>query len=706
MATRRVNLLGAREAVPILDRESTANDTAANSLEDLLTLPARFSRITRFALVTLLDGTTVLLSLLFVMALADGAVTAVFADRPKLIWLFTLITVTGFSLIGLNWRSWRCISFQDCVALYGALACSLATAWTAWMIVVQPPRTEWLAVAVFATAHAHIVVLAMFGMRALRRAAGDFARNRLHGVDASSRQNVLLLGTLEWIKSMAEIVKSDRNCRVRVVGALTFDRRTTGLQVAGVPILGSPIDLPKVTSVLAKRDCRPASIIVADEEMQQSAFSQLLALAGQCDLAVTRGQHPQLGEAGPLAISLSDLLDRPEIMLQRDLVERLTRRRRILVTGAGGTIGSELVRQLAAFGPAELILLDHCEFNLYSIDMHVRDNFPDILCHGELGCVRDRASVRRVFERHQPDLVFHAAALKHVPMVEGNPCAGVRTNVLGTRNVADAVCEFGALAMIQISTDKAVNPVGLMGATKRLGELYCQSLDLIGQCDEDSPRFMTVRFGNVLGSSGSLVPLFQRQLADRKPLTVTHPDMERYFMTLGEAVQLILQGSARALETKVHRGTIFVLDMGDPIKIVDIARRMILLAGLRPDKDIPIKFVGLRPGERLVEELFDSSEVRLRSSIPGIIEAKPCPVPLERLIAGFSALERLSETGDEEAIRSKVHELVQASAQSRWADRLREFGAEEEDLSSASPKLAALGGISRTPQLPWPPVRH
>ena len=706
MATRRVNLLDAREALLVRDRESTANGTAANSLEDLLTLPARFSRSSRFALVTLLDGTMVLLSLLFVMTLADGAVTAAFADRRGLIWLFALITVTGFSLIGLNWRSWRCISFQDCVALYGALTCRLTTAWIAWLFIVRPPQAEWLAVAVFATAHAHILVLAMFGMRALRRVAGDFARKRLQGVDASPKQNVLLLGTIEWIKSVAEIVKSDRKCRVRVVGALTLDRGTTGLQVAGIPILGSPTDLPKVTATLAKRDCQPASIIVADEEMQQSAFAQLLKLAGQCDLAVTRGQHPHLGEARPLAISLSDLLDRPEIRLQRDLVERLIRRRRIMVTGAGGTIGSELVRQLAAFGPAELILFDHCEFNLYSIDMHVRDNFPDVLCHGELGCVRDRSSVRRVFERHQPDLVFHAAALKHVPMVEGNPGAGVRTNVLGTRNVADAVCEFGALAMIQISTDKAVNPVGLMGATKRLGELYCQSLDLIGQCDEDSPRFMTVRFGNVLGSSGSLIPLFQRQLADRKPLTVTHPDMERYFMTLGEAVQLILQGSARALETKVHRGTIFVLDMGDPIKIVDIARRMILLAGLRPDKDIPITFIGLRPGEKLVEELFDSSEVRFRSSIPGIIEAKPCPVPLERLIAGFSALERLVETGDEEAICSKVHELVQASARSHWAERLRELGAEEEFYSSAPPKLAALGEVGQAPQLPWPPVRH
>ncbi|WP_205479970.1 polysaccharide biosynthesis protein [Sphingomonas arenae] len=649
-----------------------------SNLDETLMTPARVAPSARFVVVTLLDGAAALVTLLFAMALIRGPVAHVFAEQEGAIALFTVATIIGLGVIGLNWRSWRCISFQDCLALSAALGMSLASAWAACLLLYPQLRSNWLGLLLFVGTHANLLLLAMLGMRALRRSIADYARIRAPDLLSLPRQNILLLGSLEWIKSMGELVKSDRNCRVRVVAALTSDRRAIGLQVAGIPVLGAPLDLPAVASALSRRGTRPASIIVEDEDLDQPVFTQLLALAGQCDIAVTRGQHPHRRERS-LGAALSNLLERPEVTLQRDMVERLIRRRRVLVTGAGGTIGSELIRQLATFGPSELILLDHCEYNLYAIDLHVREHCPDILCHGELCCVRDRAAVRRVFERHQPDIVFHAAALKHVPMVEVNPQAGVHTNVLGTRNVADAVCEFGALAMIQISTDKAVNPVGLMGATKRLGELYCQALDLIGQCDPHSPRFMTVRFGNVLGSSGSLIPLFEQQLAAGKPLTVTHPDMERYFMTVGEAVQLILQSCARALETRVHRGTIFVLDMGDPIKIVDIARRMIRLAGLRPEQDVPIKYIGLRPGEKLFEELFDTSETRLRSTIPGVIEAKPAPVPLERLVAGFETLERMIAEGQDESIRDLVHHLIRAPGHPLWAATLQEIEAEDEE---------------------------
>jgi O-antigen biosynthesis protein WbqV len=226
--------------------------------------------------------------------------------------------------------------------------------------------------------------------------------------------------------------------------------------------------------------------------------------------------------------------------------------------------------------------------------------------------------------------------------------------VLGTRNVADAARRYNVRAMVQVSTDKAVNPVGIMGATKRLGELYCQALDLAGQNRPDAPRFMTVRFGNVLGSSGSLIPLFQRQLSHRKPLTVTHPEIERFFMTVHEAVQLILQSTARALEGGVRRGRIFVLDMGEPIKIIDIARRMIRLAGLEPEKDVKINIVGLRPGEKLYEELFDEKEERLPSVLPGIFEAEPSPVSLEQLDSLFDLLATASGEGDAAAVRSII----------------------------------------------------
>jgi O-antigen biosynthesis protein WbqV len=309
--------------------------------------------------------------------------------------------------------------------------------------------------------------------------------------------------------------------------------------------------------------------------------------------------------------------------------------------------------------------------------------------------------LRRVFERRRPEIVFHAAALKHVPMVEANPCAGVHTNVIGTRNVADLVCEFESIAMIQVSTDKAVNPVGLMGATKRLGELYCQALDLIGGCDPDSPRFLTVRFGNVLGSSGSLIPLFHRQIAAGKPVTVTHPDIERFFMTIEEAVLLILQSSAQALESDADRGMIFVLDMGEPVKIVEIAKRVIRMAGLRPGTDVPIQFIGLRPGEKLYEELFDTSESKIESSIPGIFEAMPSPIPLELLVEGFHQLECLIAKGDAEELTRLTHEMVLASASSRWADILRRLAADESGGNANIGQPATLfPGASSIPVVP------
>jgi O-antigen biosynthesis protein WbqV len=243
-------------------------------------------------------------------------------------------------------------------------------------------------------------------------------------------------------------------------------------------------------------------------------------------------------------------------------------------------------------------------------------------------------------------------------MVELNPGEGVLTNAIGTCNIADAAFRSNVLAMVQVSTDKVVNPTSVMGATKRLAELYCQALDLKGCDSSQAPRFMTVRFGNVLGSSGSLVPLFERQLKKGGPLTVTHPEIKRYFMTVREAVELILQASAHGLATKEDIGQIFVLDMGDPIKIIDIARRIIRLAGKEPDRDVKIEIIGLRPGEKLFEELFDASETRLAASMPGILRAAPRPVPLERLQDVCSSLAAAAAEGDVHRLRELLADVL------------------------------------------------
>jgi FlaA1/EpsC-like NDP-sugar epimerase len=302
----------------------------------------------------------------------------------------------------------------------------------------------------------------------------------------------------------------------------------------------------------------------------------------------------------------------------------------VVVTGAGGTIGSELARQVAAFGPSMLVLIDNGEYALWQIDMELGETHPHVAREASIADIRDETRIRSVFETVRPELVFHAAALKHVPMVEANPLEGLATNAVGTRHVADAARAVGALAMVLISTDKAVNPTSVMGASKRLAEMYCQALDVSARAARnpaDTMRCITVRFGNVLGSTGSVVPLFQRQLARGGPLTVTHPDMQRYFMTVREAVGLVLQASVLGVGDVdlpfVHDGGIFVLDMGAPVKIVDLARQMIRLAGLRPDRDVEIRFTGLRPGEKLYEELFHGKEPPVPTGYAGLLMATP-----------------------------------------------------------------------------------
>ena len=477
---------------------------------------------------------------------------------------------------------------------------------------------------------------------------------------------MLLIGHANWAESLIKLMRPQSRSGIAVVGILLPEADGPITKIRGVPVLGFPEHLPSATVALEQRGRRPDRIIMCDDAVNLSArdIAAITGRASDLGIEVSRVDDDwgHLLDRAPKSdldkLSTADLLGRSEFELRESAVSQQIANECILVTGAGGTIGSELVRQLAGFKPSHLVLLDHSEFNLYSIEKQVREAFPEQSVAIALCNIRNAAEVRRVFEKHTPAIVFHAAALKHVPIVETNPCAGVHTNILGTKFVADAVCEFGARAMIQISTDKAVNPVGTMGATKRVGELYAQSLDLCGVDDPEAPRFMTVRFGNVLGSSGSVVPLFKSQLLAGRPLTVTHPDIERYFMTVREAVQLILESSSRALQDNTPRGRIMVLDMGEPVKIVDLAKRMIRIHGLEPDVDASISFTGLRPGEKLFEELFDTCEVQEESEIPGIFEAQSHPIPLPLITRAIEQLTIEVANGNDANARRITHHLT------------------------------------------------
>ncbi|MFT4680494.1 MAG: FlaA1/EpsC-like NDP-sugar epimerase [Flavobacteriales bacterium] len=311
-------------------------------------------------------------------------------------------------------------------------------------------------------------------------------------------------------------------------------------------------------------------------------------------------------------VRIEDLLERSTIKLNRDNIAQTVKDRVVLVSGAAGSIGSELVRQICGYGPMKILLVDQAESPLYDLEIELKKRFSNVDIEPIIVNIRNATRTRKIFELFKVDVVFHAAAYKHVPMMEHNPAEAVLTNVQGTRNLADLSHEFKVNRFVMVSTDKAVNPTNVMGASKRAAETYCQSLDA-----KSETRFVTTRFGNVLGSNGSVIPLFRRQIEQGGPLTVTHQEVTRYFMTIPEAAQLVLEAGAMG-----NGGEIYIFDMGKPVKIIDLARKMIRLHGLEPDKDIAIKITGLRPGEKLYEELLNNQENTLPTHNPQIMVAK------------------------------------------------------------------------------------
>ena len=470
---------------------------------------------------------------------------------------------------------------------------------------------------------------------------------------------VLLVGAGDEAEAFIRDLHRQPGAAYRVVGILDEKGRRVGQHIRNVPVLGKPEDLTSVMRRLALRAERPQRMIVTRHGLDPAFMRSLLDLAETHGMSMARlprltELHSGIGDAIEVKpVAVEDLLGRPQAVLDRPAMEELVKGSRVLITGAGGTIGSELVRQIAALAPSRLDLVDNSEFNLYSIDLEIgeKTDGPEHVPH--LADVRDETAMRSVFADARPELVFHAAALKHVPIVETHVAEGVLTNVGGSRIVADLCRETGARKMVLISTDKAVNPTSAMGATKRVAESYCQALDRArgeGDC-----QFITVRFGNVLGSTGSVVPLFERQLASGGPLTVTHRDITRYFMTTREAVELVLQASTLGAG---EPGGIFVLDMGEPVRIVDLAEQMIRLAGKRPYEDVEIEFVGLRSGEKLYEELFHDSESLAPTDNASIQLATPRVADREVLEHAIDELWQAARDGNNAACRDQLGQLV------------------------------------------------
>jgi len=530
---------------------------------------------------------------------------------PETVWenfhellIFVLIVkvlVFGYFRLYAGW--WQYVSIQDLVETFkashistaiilgGVYVCKALRSYGAITAAVEVPDTvliiDWAA-----------TIALVGGLRFLVRIIREGSRP----VSPAGLTRVLIIGAGNAGEGILRELYRLPVEKYHVVGFIDDDPRKRGIRIHGVPVFGDVSELAEV----AQRQNAEEVIIALPQPTREQLRSVVDVCKGQrltfrivpgvADLIDGRADIARLRE-----VDINDLLGRDPVQLDTENIGRFLADKVGLVTGAGGSIGSEICRQAVAFRPKRLALLEQAENNLFHIDRELRTAHPDLDVVPIIADVCDRQRIEDVFTRYKPDVVFHAAAHKHVPMMELNPGEAIKNNIFGSKNVTDMALKSGADAFVLISTDKAVNPTSVMGCTKRITEMYCQSLS--GGKDDGRTKFIIVRFGNVLGSAGSVVPIFREQIARGGPVTVTHPEMRRYFMTIPEATQLVIQAGAMG-----KGGQIMLLDMGTPVKIVDLARDMITLSGFRPDVDIEIEFLGVRPGEKLFEELRTGSE--------------------------------------------------------------------------------------------------
>jgi FlaA1/EpsC-like NDP-sugar epimerase len=490
-----------------------------------------------------------------------------------------------------------------------------------------------------------------------------YTRARYHARTDEDAAPALLIGRAADAEILLRAIESGAVKRLWSVGVLSPSPADRGQMIRNIPVLGGIDDLDDVIEDFAKRNKPIARVVMAPSAFEPSARPEsVLMRARRHGLIVSRLPSLESGDAPRLtAVAVEDLLLRPSEKIDYARLEALVKNKSVIVTGGGGSIGSEICDRVATFGAARLLVIENSEPALYAVVESLTAQNTKAAIEGRIADIRDRDRIHRLMSEFKPDIVFHAAALKHVPILERDWSEGVKTNIFGSVNVADAALAAGAEAMVMISTDKAIEPVSMLGLTKRFAEMYCQALDhdLATRSDGKSRmRLISVRFGNVLASNGSVVPKFKAQIEAGGPVTVTHPDMVRYFMTIREACDLVLTAATHALTPVRPDVSVYVLNMGQPVKIVDLAERMIRLSGLEPGHDIEIVFSGMRPGERLNEILFASEEPTIEIGVAGVMAAKPNEPPMQALRQWIEALERAIANDDRATIRAVLKDAV------------------------------------------------
>ena len=571
---------------------------------------------------------------------------------PVLILFFLLIKLPVFGLFRQYQGWWRYVGISDLLGIVRASLTSTLIIVAVWFILgytnfartylpigMEEPAEGVCMADLFAT------VLLLAGMRMVLRLYYEASRT----VEIGRLKRFLIIGAGNAGESLIREIHRMSVVQYEVIGLIDDDPAKQGTHIHGIPVIGTVEELPQI--------CSEQNIDEIAIAMPSANRRQLRRVIQVCEGTKIRFRTvPSITDiaSGKLRVSqirdvdINDLLGREEIQLELDSIEAFARDKVILVTGAGGSIGSEMCRQLCHFRPKLLLLVEQAENPLFYIERELQKDFPSVRIKPIICNITDKFHVEQIFTKYNPQVVIHAAAHKHVPLMELNPAQAIRNNVTGTQIVADVAQKYDTLNFVMISTDKAVNPTSIMGSSKRIAEMYIQDLSRTSKTN-----FVTVRFGNVLGSEGSVVPIFKKQIAEGGPVTVTHPEMKRYFMTIPEASRLVLQAA-----TMGKGGEIFVLEMGDPVKIVDLARELITLSGFNPEEDIEIKFTNPRPGEKLFEELSIEGEDMQRTRHPKISIWKNIPIDREKLRTGIKELIEISENGDSDKIIQKIKSLV------------------------------------------------